>query len=124
MRLDHPEYVIELARGLRGYNLEIQVFATRSAIEQSELDVEMVTEVVLDIFHHIGFCGGGQAQNGRVIRTLRSRFQTFGPILYVSPDIAVIRTKVVPPTRKAVCFVKHPSTDFALVEYPAQRTIA
>ena len=105
-----------LAPGGRHYH-EVQVRAPGAAVEDRQLDTELVAKVGCDVRHHIGLGGRSQAQHGR--DRVHSRLLADEP-----PHVTVVGPEIVSPLRQAVGLVQHPSADLALVEHPAQRTVA
>ena len=105
-----------LAAGGR-YHREFQVLALSAAVEDRQLDAELVAEMGRNVLHHFRLRGCGEAEHRRN-RTL-SRL-----LADEAPHVAVVGPEVVPPLRQAVGFVQHPGGDLALLERPAQARIA
>ena len=57
--------VIELCRAAGGDHHEIQVGAPGAAVEDLQVNVQLVVEVLDDLVLHVGLGGGGEAQDGR-----------------------------------------------------------
>ena len=58
-----------------------------------------------------GFCGGRKTTNRRHRLLL-----LLGKLPDETGGVQVVRPEVMPPFGKAVCFIKYPATDFALLE--------
>ena len=105
-----------LAPGGRHHH-ELQVRALGAAVENVQIDAELVPKVTHDVLHHVGLCGCGQTQHRR--DRLRACL-----LADEASHVAVVGSEVVPPFRQAVGLVQHPGPDLALVEHPAQRPVA
>ena len=57
--------VRELLPAARRHHRELEVGALGAAVEDPEPDAELVPEVRLEVRHHVGLGGGGQAQHRR-----------------------------------------------------------
>ena len=105
-----------LAPGGRHHH-ELQVRAPSAAVEDCDLDAKLVPKMGSDVRHHIGLRGRGQAQHRR--DRLLSRLLTDE-----ASHVTIVGPEIVPPLRQTVGLVEHPGADLALVEHPAQASVA
>ena len=101
-----------LAAGSRDH-LEAEVRPFGAAVEDRQLDAELVPEMPRNVLDHVGLGGRGQAQH--------RRRETVARLLADKPaDIEIVGPEVVTPARQAMRFVQHPGADFALIERAPQ----
>ena len=115
--LQHLADVIELLAARGRDHFEAEVAALGAAVEDRELDAELVAEVPDDVLAHVGLGGGGEAEQRRdrlITRLLADE----------AAHVAIVGAEVVAPAREAVRLVQHPAADLALVERPAKRATA
>ena len=88
-----------------------------SAVEDLEVDGQLLSEILDDLGLHVGLCGRREAQDGRDRLT---------PCLLAdeAPDVPVVGPEVVPPLREAVCLVQHPAADLPLVQGAPEGDVA
>ena len=96
-------------------HLKGEVGPVGTAVEDLQLDAELVPKVPGYVLGHVGLGGGSQAQHRR-----------HRPGARLFPDeaahVAIIGAKVMAPTREAVGLVQHPPADLPLVDGPPQGT--
>ena len=115
--LQHLVDVGELLAARGGHHFVAQIAALGAAVEDRELDAELLAEVADDVLAHVRLGGRGQAQQ----RRYRPRR---GLLADEAAHVAVVGTEVVAPAREAVGLVQHPAGDLALVQRPAQGAAA
>ena len=113
IRLENLVDVTELLPARGRDHLEGQIAALRAAVEDRELDTELVPEMPRNVPGHVRLGGRGQAQH-------RRHRLIAGLLPDEAADIAVVGPEVVAPAGQAVGLVEHPAADLALVEHPAQ----
>jgi len=100
-----------------GQHLKMQVGALVGPDEALEGDVELILEVLLDVFQHIGLGRGGEAADG-------GQRAVTGELLDEARNVEVIRAKVRAPFGQAVSLVEDPGADLALGNGPAEGLVA
>lgn len=81
-------------------------------VKNPELNIKFILEMLFDIFDYIGLGGCSQTHYRRNRRFTCSFSDK-------TTNVAVIRTKIMTPFRKAVRFIQYPSADFTLIYHPA-----
>ena len=109
--------VIELLTAARLHCNEIQILATYSAVEDLQLDVQLLTKVGLDLLLDVRLGSCGQAQHRRHRLVTR-------PLTDEAPHVAVVGPEVVPPFREAVGLVQDPGANLPLRQDTANRDAA
>ena len=105
--------VTELLAACGRHHLEGQVAALGPAVEDRELDADLVPEVLRDVVGDVRLGGCRQAKHRRH-RLITGLFPD------EASDITVVGTEIVAPARQAVGLVEHPAADLALVQSPAK----
>ena len=105
---------VEFFAAGRWHDREFQVGALSAAVKDAEINTELVTEVGADVFPHIGFGCGRQAD-----------YLPSGCLLAdKAGHVAVVGPEVVAPAGQTVRLVQHPGADLALVQDPAHGSAA
>ena len=97
--------VLDALRGRRRHHHEFQIGAFRSPVDDFEPRLQRPFEMLPNIVDDIVLGGGSQAQDRHGILSV-----VLGD---VTRDVAIVRAKIVPPFRQAVCFVHDPRADAA-----------
>ena len=105
---DLVDVVVLFGSGGLNYH-EFEILAPCSTIEHSELCPEFLPEVSSDVGHDIGLRGRGEANH-------RWDLIVACPFPDEASHVAVVGTKVVPPSRQAVGLVQHPSSNLTLAQ--------
>ena len=101
-----------LAAGSRDH-LEAEIRPFCAAVEDRQLDAELVPEMPRNVLDHVGLGGRGQAQR-------RRRGAVAGLLPDEAADIEIVGPEIVTPARQAMRLVQHPGADLALVERAPQ----
>ena len=107
----------ELSLAARRHHHEVQIGALGAAVEDPEIDIELLVEVVHDLRHDVGLGRRGQTQH-------RRHRVISGPLADEASHVPVVGPEIVPPSREAVGLVQHPGTDLPLIEDAAHRAVA
>ena len=117
VRLYDPVDVGGLSLAARQRHHEVQVGSPCAAVEDLQLDIELLAKVVLYLPLDVGLGGRCQTEH----RWWRVALRSFAD---EPPHVAVVGAEVVPPLREAVSLVQNPGADLPLLEDAAHRDAA